>query len=149
MASGYLALTSRYWRMRAVGALGAAASTLPYSFAAPFFFDFAGAPAGAALLLRVPRFRLRRALYFFWLMRRRIFIERRLSRRPMRTEYWLATSVSRRLGGDARRDDLLAVLDAHLGAHRNADVQERQGHAAPAGQAGGAGDAAGARLGVA
>jgi hypothetical protein len=60
------------------------ASPPPYSFAsfaAAFFFVFGAAAALAAGA--AGRLRLMRALSFFWLMRRRIFIERRLSRLPM------------------------------------------------------------------
>jgi hypothetical protein len=50
-----------------------------YSFEAGFFLAAFGAGAFAFATLR----RFRRALSFFWLMRRRIFIERRLSRLPI------------------------------------------------------------------
>src|SRR5258707_13699352 len=94
MASGYLDLTSRYWRMSAVGAAAVwtrRARTRPaYSFGAAFFFVLAaGALTGAA-----GRLRFRRALSFFWLIRRRIFIERRLSRLPMGSNYCFAVPVS-------------------------------------------------------
>jgi hypothetical protein len=69
--------------MSAVGAAAATVTTregaAPYSFAAGFFF--AGFAAGA--LAFAARWRFLRALSFFWLMRRRIFMERRLSRLPM------------------------------------------------------------------
>jgi len=52
-----------------------------YSLAGAFFFVLGAATALAAGA--AGRLRLMRALSFFWLMRRRIFIERRLSRLPM------------------------------------------------------------------
>src|SRR5882724_2802101 len=155
MASGYLDLTSRYWRMSAVGAAAVctrrARTRPPYSFGAAFFLVLAaGALAGAG-----GRLRLRRALSFFWLMRRRIFMERRLSRLPMRSDYCFGASVSTARGlavrdalANTTREDGVAVLDAHVAAHGDADVEHAEGHGATVGEARRARDLAGARLDV-
>src|SRR5665213_686339 len=111
MASGYLALTSRYCRIRAVGAAttggaadgGAAGSSgragkparPRYFFGAAAFFLAGFALAAAAALLRpAARFLARRAFHFPCRTRRRIFIDRRLSRLPMRSQYWFGDGVS-------------------------------------------------------
>src|SRR6185436_3475899 len=99
MASGYLALTSRYWRISAVVASRPApgfteAAGSAYSFAAAGRFLAAGLAAGFA---RSDFRRLRRAFSFLWRVLRRIFIDRRLSRFPIRL--LLARTIEKRRRG--------------------------------------------------
>src|SRR6185437_2649927 len=91
MASGYLDFTSRYWRISAVGAAACTDVRAPlpasrYFLGAAAFF-LAGFALGAAFPLPAVFFFARRALSFLCRVRRRIFIDRRLSRRPMRSQY--------------------------------------------------------------
>jgi hypothetical protein len=67
-----------------------------YFLAAAFFFAGFAAPAAAALSRAAPRFFARRALSFLCRIRRRIFIERRLSRLPIGPQYLVAPDLSSR-----------------------------------------------------
>src|SRR5580693_8138882 len=92
MASGYRDLTSRYWRISAVGAAACKSVRVRdppppvYFFGAAAFF-LAGFAVVAAFFLPAVFFLATRAFSFFCRVRRRIFIDRRLSRRPMRSQY--------------------------------------------------------------
>src|SRR3954471_25091322 len=100
MASGYRDLTSRHWRISAVGAAACKrvrvrdppllcfASFCGYFFGAVAFF-LAGFAVTAAFSLPLPAvfFLAIRPFSFFCRVRRRIFIDFRLSRRPMGSQY--------------------------------------------------------------
>ena len=94
MASGYRDLTSRYCRISAVGAAACKSVRvrdpppmyLGYFFGAAAFF-LAGFAVAAAFSLPAVFFLAMRAFSFFCRVRRRIFIDFRLSRRPMRSQY--------------------------------------------------------------
>src|SRR5215831_6094992 len=97
--------------MSAVGAAGGAPSKragAPYSFELVFFLGL----AAVVLARAVSRLRLRRALSFRWLVRRRIFIERRLSRLPMRSQLLVCgahvkvTKIGTLTGSRSPRDEL-------------------------------------------
>jgi len=76
--------------------------------AAAFFFAGLAAPAAAALSRAAPRFFVSRALSFLCRIRRRIFIERRLSRLPIGPQYLFARDLS----SDASSDATLIVTGA-------------------------------------
>ena len=105
MASGYLDFTSRYWRISAVGAAACKSMRvrdpppIVYFFGAAVFFLAAGLAVAAAFSLPAVFFLAMRAFSFFCRVRRRIFIDFRLSRRPMRWQY----PDSRRAVKDASR----------------------------------------------